>query len=143
MNKINLITKIAGGLAAGVVLYNAHQTGKRVSAENVKISMSNRVTRDYINSRRVEDRSAVTSNLKDWYFRYCTDWNLPDKFNAVTGYFKGGFQQLSNNIVPALLATGALFGKSLSKFFGIGLGLYAIKYLFCDVLDIGKVNHLD
>lgn len=143
MNKLNVFTKIAGGLAAGVVLYNAHQTAKRVSAENVKISMANRVTRNYINSRRLDDRSAVTNNLKDWYFRYCTDWNLPDKFNSVTGYLKGGFQQLSNDIVPALLATGALLGKGLSKFFGIGLGLYSIKFFLCDVLDFGKVNHLD
>ena len=142
MNKINVITKIAGGVAAGVVLYNAHQTAKRVSAENVKTSMANRVTRDYMNSRRVEDRSAVTSNMKDWYFRYCTDWNLPDKFNAVTGYLKGGFQQIASNIVPALLATGALLGKGLSKFFGLGLGIYGIKFLLCDVMDIGKVNHL-
>jgi len=142
MNKLNIASKIAGGLTAGLVLYNAHQTAKNVSAENVKISTANRVTKDYINSRRMENRSAVTNNLKDWYFRYKTDWNLPDKFNALTGYIKGGFEQLSNDIVPAALATGALLGKELSKYFGIGLLIYGIKYLVCDVMDIGRINHL-
>ena len=142
MNKWNIAAKIAGGLTAGLVGYNAHQTAKRISAENVKISAGNRVTRDFVNSRRMEDRSAVTNGLKDWYFRYKTDWNIPDKFNAVTGYLKGGFQQLSNDIVPALLATGTIFGKGLSKYFGIGLLLYGIKYLVCAVMDIGRINHL-
>ena len=137
-----IATKIGGGLAAGLVAYNAHQTAKRVSAENVKISAANRTTAYYMDSRRMEDRGAVTNGLKDWYFRTNVDWNLPDKFNAVTGYIKGGFQQIASDIVPAVLATGALLGKGASKFFGIGLLLYGIKYLLCDVIDIGKINHL-
>lgn len=142
MNKWNLVAKIAGGLTAGLVTYNAHKTGKNVAAENVKIRAANRVTYDYINSRRLEDRSTVTNNLKNWYFRKKANWSLPDKINGLCGYCKGGFKQLTDDIVPALLATGALFGKGMSKYFGIGLLIYGIKYILTDVIDIGRVNQL-
>lgn len=143
MNLANIATKTAGGLVAGLVLYNAHAVGKEVSKENVKECCANRMTSFYMKSRRMEDRSAVTSKLKDWYFRTNADWNLPDKFNAVTGYVKGAFTQIASDIVPAVLATGALLSKKAGKFFAAGLGIYAIKYLLCDVMDIGRTNHLE
>lgn len=143
MNLVNIATKTAGGLVAGLVLYNAHSVGKKVSKENVKECCANRMTSFYMKSRRMEDRSAVTNKLKDWYFRTNADWNLPDKFNAVTGYVKGAFTQIASDIIPAVLATGALLSKKAGKFFAAGLGIYAIKYLLCDVMDIGRTNHLE
>ena len=143
MNLVNIATKAAGGLVAGMVLYNAHQVGKNVSKEEVKVCCADRMTDYYMKSRRMEDRSAVTNKLKDWYFRTNADWSLPDKFNAVTGYVKGAFSQIASDIIPAVLATGALLSKKAGKFFAVGLGLYAIKYLLCDVMDIGKTNHLN
>lgn len=143
MKLVNIATKVAGGLAAGVVLYNAHHVGKEVSKEHVKECCADRMTNFYMKSRRMEDRNVVTSKLKDWYFRTNADWNLPDKFNAVTGYVKGAFTQIASDIIPAALATGALLSKKAGKFFAAGLGVYAIKYLLCDVMDIGKTNHLE
>lgn len=142
MNKWNVASKIAGGLAAGCVLYNAHDTGKKVSAENVKRSAANRMTSYYYPSRRMEDRSIITSKLKDAYFRSNADWNFPDKINAFTGYIGGAFTQMAYDVVPAILATGALISKKYSKYFGAGLLAYGIKYLVCDVMDIGRPNHL-
>ena len=49
---------------------------------------------------------------------------------------------MASDIVPAVLATGALLGKKSSKFFGIGLLIYGIKYLIFDVMDLGRPNHL-
>lgn len=142
MNKWNVAAKIAGTLTAGMVLYNAHDVGKKYSAENVKIKASERITNLYTNSRRMEDRSIITSKLKDKYFRDNADWNLPDKINAATGYVSGAFNQFACDIIPAALATGALISKKLSKVFTLGLLIYGIKYLICDVIDIGRVNHL-
>lgn len=142
MNLAKIATKAAGGLAAGLVLYNAHNVGKKVSKENVKECCANRMTKFYSKSRRMNDRSVVTSKLKDWYFRANADWSLPDKFNAVTGYVKGAFTQIASDIIPAVLATGALLSKKAGKFFAAGLGVYAVKYLLCDVMDIGRTNHL-
>lgn len=141
-NKLNIAAKIAGGLTAGLLLYDSHKVGVNHSAENIKIRSAERLTDVYTRSRRMEDRSPVTSSLKDRYFRDHADWNFADKVNGFTGYIKGGFDQLARNIVPAALATGTLLSKNYAKYFGAGLVAYGIKYLLCDVIDIGRVNHL-
>lgn len=142
MNKWNVAAKVAGTITAGMVLYNAHDVGKKHSAEAVKEKSAKRLTNIYMRSRRMEDLSETTSKLKDWYFKSNADWNLPDKINAIKGYFSGAFEQLTSDIVPAALATGALLSKKLAKVFSIGLLLYGIKYLICDVIDVGRPNHL-
>ena len=142
MNKWNVASRIVGGIAAAGVLYNAHYAGSKGSAENIKLKQADRVGKYYFDSRKSEDRSILTSKLKDEYFRANADWNLPDKFNALTGYVGGAFKQLAQNIIPAGLATGALLSKNYAKFFGAGLGIYAIKYLICDVMDLGRPNYL-
>lgn len=143
MNLANIATKAAGGLVGGLVLYNAHHVGKEVSKEHVKEHCAERMTSLYMKSRRMEDRSAVTSKMKDWYFRTNANWNLPDKINSVVGYVSGAFSQIASDIIPAALATGALLSKKAGKFCAVGLGLYAIKYLLCDVMDVGRKNPLD
>ena len=142
MNKWNIASKILGGIAAAGIAYDAHYVGVKSSAENVKIRQANRLQDAYIPSRRQETRSKLTSDLKDKYFRFHTNWGLLDKFNAIGGYVKGSFGQLAEHIVPATLATGALLSKNYSKFFGIGLIAYAVKYLLFDVMDIGRTNYL-
>ena len=142
MNKWNVAAKVAGTLTAGMVLYNAHDVGKKHSEEAVKEKSAARLSKIYMRSRRMEDLSESTSKLKDWYFRTNADWNLPDKINAITGYVSGAFQQMASDVVPAALATGALISKKFAKVFSIGLLLYGIKYLLFDVIDIGRTNHL-
>src|SRR5574344_1893535 len=138
MNKINLATKIVGGIAAGMVLYDAHKVGVESSCEHVKEASANRLSDVYIRSRRMEDRSMVTSKLKDKYFRDNADWNFPDKINAVTGYLSGAFLQMASDVIPTALATGALLSKKFGKYCALGLGIYGIKYLICDVIDAGR-----
>ena len=142
MDYLKLASRIAGATAAGMVLYNAHNAGIKRSAENIKIRSSERLTDEYIKSRRMEDRSIITSKLKDRLFRDNADWNLPDKINGTTGYFGGALTQAIYDVIPAVLATGALVSKKYPKVFGAGLALYGIKYLICDVLDIGRPNNL-
>lgn len=142
MNKWNVAAKAAGALTAGLVLYNANNVGVKHSAEKVKIRSAERLTDIFSKSRRMEDRNITTSRLKDKYFRDNADWNFPDKINGVTGYISGAFSQIASDIIPAGLATGALISKKFSKFFTIGLLAYGVKYLLCDVADIGKPNNL-
>lgn len=142
IDKLQLASKIAGGLAAGYVLYNANDAGKKVSAENVKRKQADRLGDYYMSSRRMEDRSIITSKLKDTYFRSNADWNFPDKVNALTGYIGGAFEQMAADFVPAALGVGALVSKKYGKFFGAGLALYGLKYLVCDVMDVGRPNYL-
>lgn len=142
MNKWNIAAKIAGGLTAGMVLYNANNVGVKHSAENVKIRSAERLTDIYSVSRKLDDRNITTSRLKDKYFRDNADWSLPDKINAVTGYVSGAFSQLASDIVPAAIATGLLVSNKFSKVLLGALSLYGLKYMICDVMDIGRPNNL-
>ena len=142
MDYLKFASRIAGATAAGMVLYNAHNAGIKSSAENIKIRSSERLTDEYIKSRRMEDRSIITSKLKDRFFRDNADWSLPDKINGATGYVGGAVTQALYDVIPAVLATGALVSKKYPKVFGAGLALYGIKYLICDVMDIGRPNDL-
>ena len=85
--------------------------------------------------------STVTSNFRDKIFAERVNFDLPDKINGITGYVKGAFEQLAYNIVPALLATGALVKNRFSKACGIGLGVYGIYYALSNILDTGKIRH--
>ena len=138
----NAVSKIAGGITAAAVLYNAHGVGKKMSEEHVKEKAAHRMIYFYVPSRRTDDRNEITNKLKDWYFRVNADWNLPDKINAFTGYIKGAFTQMASDVIPAILATGALLTKKCPKLFTGGLLLYGIKYFICDVMDIGRPNNL-
>ncbi|MBS4759080.1 MAG: hypothetical protein KHX03_00065 [Clostridium sp.] len=142
MDYFKLGSRIAGAAAAAMVVYDAHNAGIKTSAENIKIRSSERLTDEFLKSRRMEDRSIITSKLKDKFFRDNADWNLPDKVNGVTGYFGGAITQALYDIIPAILATGALVSKKYPKVFGAGLALYGLKYIICDVMDIGRPNNL-
>ena len=141
MNIANILTKTAGIAAACLVLYDSHKTGKMISQQNIKLGIAGRLPDQYIRSRRQEDMSTVTSNFRDKIFAERVNFDLPDKINGITGYVKGAFEQLAYNIVPALLATGALVKNRFSKACGIGLGVYGIYYALSNILDTGKIRH--
>jgi hypothetical protein len=142
MDKLKVASKILGGVAAGCVLYNAHKAGKINSNESIKNTQANRTFSLYTNSRKMQNRDFLTSNLKDYYFKKSSDWSFPEKLSAIGGYIKGAFSQMADDVVPAVLATGTLLSKRFSKFFGVALGIYALKYLIFDVIDIGRPKYL-
>ncbi len=141
MNKINLLTKAIGLTGAGVILYDMHNAGKMLSQHEIKNGIGSRLPDAYISSRRQETFSTVTSKIKDRVFAEHVNFALPDRINAVTGYLKGAFNQLSSDIVPAILATGALIKNKFSGAFAAGLGIYSIYYLLGNVFNIGRINH--
>lgn len=143
MNKWNLISKVAGAAALCAIGYDANKSAVRRARENVKIGIADSLPDAYIKSRRLDETSYITSKLKDRIFEEDVDGTLADKFNAVTGYLGGLFDQLTSNIIPVGCAIGTLVTSKASKFFGIGLGLCAAKYLLSDVFDFGRVKYFD
>lgn len=141
MNTAKILTITAGIIGAGLVGYDAHKTGVMTSQQNIKERIAGRLPDHYISSRRQDSTSTVTSNLRDGIFRHKSNWSLPDKINAVTGYAKGAFNQLAEDIVPAVLATGALVKNRFSKHFAIGLGVCGTYYLLSNLLDWGRIKH--
>lgn len=143
MNKWTILSKVAGAIALCGIGYDANKSAVRRARENVKIGIADRLPDAFIKSRRLDETSYVTSKLKDKVFQEDVDGALSDKFNAVTGYLGGLFDQLISNIIPLGCAVGTLVTSKASKFFGIGLGLCGIKYLLSDVFDFGRVKYFD
>lgn len=141
MNKINILTKAVGIAGAGLVLYDTHKAGVMLSQQEIKNGIAGRLPDAYITSRRQDSLSTVTSNLKDRVFNERVNFALPDRMNAVSGYVKGAFNQLSTDIVPAVLATGALVKNKFSKFFAAGLGVYGAYYLLGNIFNVGRIKH--
>ncbi len=138
MNKFTVISKIAGTAAAGLLLFDAHSQGKHASRKE-QINMSaNRLPDEYLNSMRLDKQSAVTNKLKKRFFRWQLDTNIPEFFAGIKGYFKGATENLTTNIIPAALATGAILFKKAGRFCAVGLALCGVKYLLNDVFSIGK-----
>ncbi len=143
MNKLTIISKVAGAIAIAGIGFDAHKSAVRRARENVKIGIADRLPDAFLHSRRLDETSYITSKLKDRVFQEDVDGALSDKFNALTGYLGGMFDQVISNIIPLGCAIGALVTNKASKFFGIGLGLCGIKYLLSDVFDVGRVKHFD
>ena len=143
MNRANLLTKAIGIAGAGIVLQDGHIAGHMMSQHDIQHAIGARLPEAYIASRRQETLSTVTSKLKDRIFAERVNFALPDRVNAVLGYVKGAFNQLSSDIVPALLATGALVKNKFSKVFAAGLGLYSIYYILGNIFDIGRIKHFE
>lgn len=141
INAGKILTKLAGAATAGLVLYDSHKVGTMTSQQEIKRGIGDRLPDSYIASRRQNSKSFVTSNLKDKLFREQVNFGVPDKINSVIGYLKGGFDQLASNIVPAVLATGALVKNKFSKAFGVGLGVYAAYYIISNVLNVGRIKY--
>lgn len=150
INTYTTLAKLAGAATAGILAYDAHRTGVMTGRQNVKVQIGDSLPDSYIQSRRQDDLSFITKGFKDRLFKEDADWSFIDKVNACTGYLSGSFDQLSSNLFPLLLSVGALaahksgefLGKSkLSIACGIGLAVCGLKYLICDVLDLGRVKY--
>lgn len=142
MNKYTVISKVVGGAAAGLMLFEANNEGKVTSKMMQKKTTANRLPDEYLNSMRMDTKTLVGGELKKEFFKWQLDDNIPEVFAAIKGYAAGVFESLTTNIIPVALATGALLFKKAGRFCAVGLGLCGAKYLLYDVFNLGKPEPL-
>lgn len=142
MNKLSVISKIAGAAAAGIMLYDANTAGVKRSRKEQISSTANRLPDEYVNSMRMDTASATGNVLKKKYFQWQLGQGYNEFFAGIGGYFKGLVGNLVDNVVPAALATGALVLKKGNKACAAGLALCGVKYLLSDIMGIGKPKPL-
>lgn len=138
---MSLTTKIlrtVGAIGTGLVLYDAHQAGKSRSATAQRYSAGNYAD-EYIKSKMQNSDSTITSKLKSWWFNFNFSSSIPQFFAMIGGYVSGTIGHIVDSVVPMGLAIGTLaLPKRAVPFCAAGLGLWAVKHLAYDVLDIGK-----
>ncbi len=142
MNKFTVMSKIAGTAAAGLLLFDANARGVVNSRKEQINTTANRLPDQYINSMRMDKFSVTGNKLKKSFFKWQMDNSIPEFFAGISGYFKGLVGNLTENVIPVALATGALLFNKAGRFCAVGLGLCGLKYLMYDVMSIGKPKTL-
>lgn len=138
MNKYTVISRVTGAAAAGLMLFEAHNEGLVTSKKEQIETTANRLPDEYINSMKMDTKSLTGNELKNEFFKWQLDNNIPEFFASIKGYGKGIVESLTSNIIPVALATGAIMFKKAGRFCAVGLGLCGAKYLLYDVFSIGK-----
>lgn len=150
-NPLTIVSKLLGAAGAAAVLYEANVVGVTKSKKAQIVSVSDRLPDQYVASTKLDIESPITAKIKEKTFEWQLDWNLPEFLSGIKGYFEGAIESLSNNIIPAALATGALVfggllgrgsGKSLAKLCALGLAAVGVKRLLYDTWGIGREKSL-
>ncbi|MBO5947890.1 hypothetical protein J6Q66_03540 [bacterium] len=137
------ISKSVGVVALGCVGYDAYKKGCWKGKMTQKLVDADILERVHYNSMLLDNHTTVGANVKNSFDMWTIDTKIPTKIAKLRGFCSGFVSSLADNIVPFALATGALmFKKGLSKWCAIGLGLYAAKFFFTDMLGIGKPHYL-
>jgi hypothetical protein len=135
---VKVITKGAGLLALGMVLSDAHYTGK-MQSDLYSSEKDASSTMYYLNnSMYLTSGSKTQEKIKNWSFTTELDQTWKRFFNEGIGYIKGFTSMLGTHILPLALGTGALLGgKKLGKISAGGLGIYAGYQFIKNFFGIG------
>lgn len=138
---MSITTKVLrsiGAIGTGLILYDAHKAGSSNADTAQRFSAGNYAD-EYIKSKSQESNSTITSKLKSWWFDFRFTSSLPQFFSMIGGYISGSIGHVVDSIVPIALTVGTLaLPKKAIPYTAAGLGLWAVKHLAYDVLDIGK-----
>lgn len=137
--------KAAGVAGAGMLLYDAHKEGARISDITVKKGNADAALDWYENTRNLHQPSAINMKLKDGLFNWEISSNLRAFINSGIGYVKGFAGMMISDVVPWALTAAALVTKgpsatnkgTMAKASGIGLGLYALYAFAKNVCGLG------
>lgn len=137
--------KAAGVAGAGILLYDAHKEGVRISDIQARKANSDAALDWFDNTRNLHQPSTVNMKLKDKLFNWELTNNIRAFFNSGIGYVKGFAGMMLTDVVPWALTAAALVTKGPSathkgtaaKASGIGLGLYALYAFAKNVCGLG------
>lgn len=139
MSAGTVISKLMGLGTAGVLLYDAHSSGVINSRKKYSAQIANSLPDIYSKSIKLDGYSEVGNAAKKNIFRWALDDGVTPAISSAFGYVSGAVGHLVDNVLTAGLATTAVLSKGKAgKFAAVGLLLTAGKYLFHDVLGIGK-----
>ena len=133
------ISRLLGIATAGVMLYNAGARGSRESTKMQTAVSANRISDEYYKSMRMDGYDEFGNSLKKTFFGWSLGWGLPEFKSSIKGFVGGAVSSLSDNIIPAVLATGAILSKGrFSKVCGVGLLISGVQYVATNIMGIGK-----
>jgi len=146
MSVSGVLAKGIGAVGLGLVLYDAHTSGKIESASYEKKCAADMVTGPYLNTMTQDSASVLESRAKKGFSNYMMEENMSGFFTSIGGYFKGVGSMLVSHVVPLGLSIGALATRRnslASRVFGFGLLAYGAVFMLHEVMGIGKGNELN
>lgn len=145
MNKFlsKCLIKGAGAITVGLIGYDAYKRACWKSKMDTKLMTADMMQRTHLTSQLLDMNSQVRADAKNGFHQWLLGTNIPTFFSGITGFVKGALSSMADNVVPLAMATGALMFKGgMSKFCGIGLGLYAAHFFLTELCGIGKPDYL-
>ena len=136
-----ILTKTIGAVALGMVGYDAYKHGVWQGKDSNRLKTADYLSHVNYNSQLMGGHSTVGSKVKDNFNRWMVDHNVNAFIAGTTGFCKGIVNSLTDNVVPFALALGAVMFKNCDRLCALGLGIYAAKFFFTDMLGLGKANH--
>lgn len=141
----NFLAKAAGVTGLALIAYDSHRAGQVMAPMTEREHKSGNLSEHYFEDMKLENTSAVKSEVKKRIFNFYLDEHISDFFATTAGYLKGFGMTFVNNVVPFGLAVGTFFGKKgarnlFSKTCAIGLVGYAGITLLQDAFGIGKAK---
>lgn len=137
------LIKGAGAITVGLIGYDAYKRGCWKSKMDTKLLTADMVQHVHNTSQLLDMNSQVRSDAKNGFHQWFLGTKIPTFITSIAGFVKGALTSMADNVVPLALATGALMFKGgMSKFCGIGLGLYAAHFFLTELCGIGKPDYL-
>ena len=136
-----IISKTIGAVALGMVGYDAYNYGKWQGKTNTKLTTASWLSHVNENAQVLDSNSAVGNKVKTGFNKWFMDHKINASIAGVCGFFSGIVKSLEENVVPFGLAAGALLFKRCDKLCAIGLGLYAARFFFKNMLGLGKPSN--
>lgn len=126
--------KAVGVIGVGSTLYDAHHWGKLKSFERKNTRSANAGFDYFNNTQYLDDKSHITSNIKQKLFNLELMNPIRDPWNSTVGYLGGFCSNLARSIVPLGASIGALALKGKgAKISTAALGVYAVGSFFTNV----------
>lgn len=143
----NFLATATGVAGLGLVVYDAHKSGKVAAPRQAKNNKAESLTDHYMNDMKLESHSEVQSGVKKRIFQFWADENITTFFDSAAGYIKGAISSLVSNVIPFGLAVGTILGSMLgkkggnhivSKFGALGLLTCGGVFVLQEMFGIGK-----
>lgn len=139
MNIPNVLTKAAGTVGLGLILYDSHVAGKYEAASHSKNVTAGQLADGFEMTETLDSPSIVKSKLKNEVFKFHLDENISEFFTKTAGYASGIGSMMMHHVIPLGLSLGTVLTKgNTSRVFGAGLLAYGGIFFIQNVLGFGK-----
>lgn len=109
--KLELAAKAAGVIGVGAILYDSHSYAKLDAYDKKHTKNADAALKYFNNTQYLTNKSQITSNFKNFMFRWELSNRIRGAWNATTGYVWSFIKNTLSNTIPLAASIGTLACK--------------------------------